>query len=61
MPDYRAYKIKPDGHIDGVPTIITCDDDQAAIEKTKSLVDGKDIELWDGTRLVTMMRAKAHS
>jgi hypothetical protein len=59
MPNYRAYQLKPDGHIDGVPTIITCDDDQAAIKETKALVDGKDIELWDGTRLVITIRSKA--
>jgi hypothetical protein len=59
MPNYRAYQLKPDGHIDGVPTIITCDDDQAAIETTKFLVNGKDVELWDGTRLVMTFKTAA--
>jgi hypothetical protein len=56
MPDYRAYKIKND-HVDGVPTTITCDDDQQAIEAAKALADGHDVELWEGARFVIGIKA----
>jgi hypothetical protein len=56
MPDYRAYKIKND-HVAGVPTIITCDSDEQAIEAAKVLADGHDIELWDGPRFVIGIKA----
>lgn len=58
MPDYRAYKIKND-HVDGAPTIITCDDDQKAIEAAKTLSDGHDVELWEGARFVIGIKAGA--
>ena len=51
MPDYRAYQIKGD-HVAGVPIVITCDSDHEAIQQAKKLVDGHDIELWDGSRFV---------
>jgi hypothetical protein len=56
MPDYRAYKIKND-HVDGAPTIITCDSDQKAIEAAKALADGHDVELWEGARFVIGIKA----
>jgi hypothetical protein len=56
MPDYRAYKIKND-HVDGVPTIITCDSDQQAIDAAKALADGHDVELWEGARFVIGIKA----
>jgi len=56
MPDYRAYKIKND-HSSGVPITITCDNDREAIEAAKRLVDGHDVELWDGSRFVIGIKA----
>jgi hypothetical protein len=51
MAEYRAYIVGVDGHfIDFEPLI--CDDDDGAIEKAKRLVDGHDVELWRGERLV---------
>jgi hypothetical protein len=51
MPDYRLYKIK-NNHIAGVPVVFTCDSDQDAIQQAKKLVDGHDVELWEGPRFV---------
>jgi hypothetical protein len=51
MAEYRVYRVK-DNHISGPPSIIVADDDQHAIEQAKQLVDGYDIELWDGPRFV---------
>jgi hypothetical protein len=52
MPNYRLYKIKPDGHIDGPPVETAAPDDLTAVSKAKSLVNGHDIEIWQGPRLV---------
>ena len=48
MPDYRIYAMTKDNHIVGVPQIIACDHDHEAISKAEQLVEGKDVELWDG-------------
>jgi hypothetical protein len=57
MPDYRAYVIK-NNHVAGVPVVFTCDSDQEAIQQAKKLVDGHDIELWDGSRFVIGIKSK---
>jgi hypothetical protein len=51
MPDYRVYKIK-NNHIADAPVVVTCDSDREAIQQAKKLVDGHDVELWDGPRFV---------
>jgi hypothetical protein len=38
---------------------LVCADDAEAIDKAKRLVDGHDVELWSGERLVTRLKAKA--
>jgi hypothetical protein len=49
--EYRAYILDADGHIIGcVP--LSCHDDVEARVKAKRLVDGHDIELWNGGRRV---------
>jgi hypothetical protein len=56
MPEYRAYLVGNDGHFCGSESLVCADDDEA-IEKTKRLVDGHDIELWSGARLVIRLDA----
>jgi hypothetical protein len=46
MPDYRAYIVGPDGHIQSRVDLI-CKDETAAKEQAKQLVDGHDVELWE--------------
>ena len=51
MSHYRAYIIGQDGHfIKSV--ILDCDNDDAAIESAKQLVDGHDVELWQLDRQI---------
>jgi len=57
MADYRAYLIK-DKHIAAAPTMIEADADDAAIEQARQLVDGHDVELWQGPRFVIGLRSK---
>jgi hypothetical protein len=54
MAEYRAYTVGRDGHFIGVEAL-TGADDAEAIDKAKPLVDGHDIELWNGDRLVTRL------
>jgi hypothetical protein len=58
MPDYRAYIVK--GPFDSIRTdfLHNHPDDTTAIEAAKQLVDGHDIELWCGARLVTRISHK---
>jgi hypothetical protein len=38
-----------------VPALLLCDTDEEAIQQAKKLLNGSDIELWDGARLVTRL------
>ena len=51
MAEYRAYILGEDGHF--LRAIeFTCPDDAAAKERARQLVDGHDVELWQGDRPV---------
>ena len=43
MPEYRAYVIGQDGHIE-LRVDLVCADEQAAKEKAKQLLNGLDIQ-----------------
>jgi hypothetical protein len=58
MPDYRLYSITQDNHIASRPVTIVCDDDTTAVQQSQKLVDRNDIQLWQGRRLVTRLKAK---
>lgn len=52
MPAYRFYSIKHDGHIAGPAKDFEAARDDEATRIAKSLVNGHDIEVWEGQRLV---------
>jgi len=54
MPNYRAYIIGRDGHFQSGVNL-HCEDDATAVESAKQLVDGHDVELWQGDRMVTKL------
>jgi len=55
VPDYRAYIVDADDHfIKGES--FEASDDKNAIERAKQLLDGHDIELWSGRRLVVRLK-----
>jgi hypothetical protein len=60
MPEYRAYRIV-DGKVDIAAKVITARGDDAAIELTKSMVNGHDMELWEGPRFVWASSPKAQN
>jgi hypothetical protein len=56
MQEYHAYVIGPDGHI--LQRIdLLCANDDAAKERASALVDGHDVELWQGERQVETFKA----
>lgn len=57
MPDYRIYKTTKEHRIDGIPTEIVCDNDTDAVEQARKMSEGLDIEIWNGPRLVTQLKA----
>ena len=55
MPPYRIYHRGEDGHIDGPPDLIECDDDAAARDYALERADANGVEVWEGTRLVAVI------
>ena len=58
MPDYRIYTVTSGGRIHGVPTVISCGDDQEATEKAKQLVQDEAIDVWERERHVARISRK---
>lgn len=57
MTEYRIYTVGLDGHFIGFEALL-CADDAEAIDRARRLVDGCDLELWSGDRLVTRLGRK---
>jgi hypothetical protein len=55
VPAYRLYKITDANRIAGPPTMIECDSDAEVVTKAKAMLDGLDIEIWDGQRVVARL------
>lgn len=51
MPFYHVYFIDRD-YPSRLPEVVECANDQEAMERAQQLVDGQDVELWDGPRFV---------
>jgi hypothetical protein len=51
MAEYRAYIVDPDGHFVSFRAFL-CASDANATVWANQLVDGRDVELWSGERLV---------
>ncbi|MET4289379.1 hypothetical protein ABIB06_000873 [Bradyrhizobium sp. LB8.2] len=46
MAEYRLYRFDKDGHIQGPPVIVDCEDDDAAVTQAKQYVDGVLFKSW---------------
>jgi hypothetical protein len=53
MPEYRIYMLTDGNKIAGPPEEVMCDDDQQAIQRAKQWLDGYDVEVSQGARVVT--------
>lgn len=58
MPQYRAYVLDSAGKFFGPPHEMVCQDDEAAIAKAWQLT-GYGVEVWQGSRLVMRLPARA--
>ena len=56
MTEYRAYVMGHDGHIKSSRAFV-CENDADAIVWAEQMVDGHDIELWSGDRIVKRLSA----
>ena len=59
MRAYRIYLLTKAGHIEGPPSVVTCDTDEEAIQQAKQLKDGHDLEVWDQSRRVGVIKSDA--
>ena len=55
MIGYRVFTFDEDTHVVGVPTIVEAENDQAAIEAAKQLLDGHALEVWQLNRRVARL------
>ena len=55
MSDYRAYVVGPDGHFIGVHQIAAADQN-AALTKAISLLEGHPVELWNGEEYIGTLK-----
>ena len=60
MTDYRVYILNDNGNIQGDTLIVSADDTQA-IEAAKKIVGARNVELWDGERLVGHFKTELSS
>jgi hypothetical protein len=57
MAEYRAYILDEDGHVSrAIPFV--CADDEAAKKYARQFVDGRDVELWQGSRQIASFDAE---
>jgi hypothetical protein len=55
MRGYRIFELSEDGHIRTPPKIFEGSDDRAAVEKARECLQGRPVEVWEGTRLVASL------
>jgi hypothetical protein len=59
MAEYKVYRIKND-KIAEPPVVFESPAEAAAIERAKQLVDGCDVELWQGPRFVIGLKGSGN-
>ena len=57
MPDYRIYRLSAENRIVGVSEVVECETDQEAITEAKKKLDGLDVEIWQGPRVVLRLKS----
>jgi hypothetical protein len=57
MLDYRIYKLDAKGHVTGPALVLFCEQDEDVIRKVEYLIDGYDVEILQGARVVTRLQS----
>jgi hypothetical protein len=52
VPENRIYRLSPAEKIVGPPTEVVCASDQEAATEAQKLLNGLDVEVWQGARVV---------
>ena len=55
MAHYRIYSLYQSGHVVAPAQVVECDNDEEIVTKARSMLDGLDLEIWDGARRVTVL------
>ena len=58
VPEYRIYQLDESGHIGGPAEVIQAPSDNAATQVVMQMRDGRDLELWQGARLVVSLKRR---
>ena len=56
MPEYRIHILTFGNKIAGPAIEVDCQSDEEAVAKARTLLNGQDIEIWSGARIVTRLR-----
>jgi hypothetical protein len=56
MQEYRAYLLDESGRISNAAIFIRQDNDEDAIEAAKQFLNGRALDLWQGTRRVMTLK-----
>ena len=56
MPDYRIYRLHEDGHIAWAPEIVDFANDTTVVNHAKKVLGGHAAQIWDGPRLVIVLK-----
>jgi hypothetical protein len=56
VPQYRVYRMTPEGRVGGPADIITCKDDDEATARARSKLSDKDLEVWQADRRVARLK-----
>ena len=57
MPEYRFYTLLRGNKIAGPATQVECSSDEEAISQAKKFINGLDIEVWQGARLIARLQS----
>jgi hypothetical protein len=57
MPEYRLFTLTSGNKIAGPGVEADCQSDDEAVTLARTLLNGQDIEIWSGTRIVTRLRS----
>jgi len=56
MPEYRIYILTVGNTIAGPAAKVVCQSDEEVVAEARTLLNGQDIEIWSGPRLVGRLR-----
>jgi hypothetical protein len=57
VPEYRIYILTFGNKIAGPAVDVDCQSDEEAVAQARQLLNGQDIEIWSGARIVSRLRS----